>query len=62
MEGLSTLSSGLFFMTSFFIANLKILLKTLEHKCTTFEELKHGLDGYTTNIPNIRRSDEYEVL
>jgi len=36
------------------------LKKQLE-ECTTFEELRHELDGYTTNVPNIRRSDEYEV-
>jgi len=28
--------------------------------CETFEELTEALDGYTTNVPGVMRSDEYE--
>ena len=29
--------------------------------CNTFDELVEALDGYTTNVPDVRRSNEYEV-
>lgn len=36
-------------------------LKCRLEACTTFEELVEALDGYTTNIPDVRRSNDYEA-
>lgn len=35
-------------------------LKQRLEACNTFEELINELDGYATNIPNVRRSHEFE--
>ena len=39
--------------------NVKLRQKL--ESCNTFDELVEALDGYTTNVPNVRRSNEYEV-
>lgn len=37
-----------------------IVLREQLEACNTFDELILLLDGHTTNIPNVRRSNEYK--